>query len=73
MKIVHTITNVSGDRKIDVFQREDETYGFEPQRWLEDEEAWATDGRYSECRIASLEDAISEAIGRVDWVQKERH
>lgn len=73
MKNVHTITSASGDRQVEFYQHDDGTFGFEPEIWLEEEECWVPHGRYSQCRVSSLEDAISEAAGRVSWLRDRPH
>lgn len=73
MTVIHTITKASGDRRVEFFRRDDGTFGFEPEIWLDEEECWVPHGRYSQCRVGSLEDAVSEAEGRVSWLRDECH
>jgi hypothetical protein len=68
MGVVHTICNADKARRVDIFQREDGTFGFEELHYATDEQAWCPFGRYSESFTETLEAAICEASSRVQWV-----
>ena len=67
MKIVHAISSVDGRRKVDFFQHNDETYGFDSLT-LGEEGCWYPCGRYSQCHAATLDIAIREAKDRIKWL-----
>jgi hypothetical protein len=51
-----------------VFQRADNTFGFEELKFRKEEKAWLPVGKYSIAIVDSLEHAIKEAKGRVAWL-----
>jgi hypothetical protein len=57
-------------RKVQIFRREDGSFGFESLYFSDDplEQSWIPHGRYSVCFAASVEIAEREARGRVDWL-----
>ena len=55
-------------RKVEVFQRADNTFGFEEFTFGQEEQAWFPVGSYSIAVIVSLERAIKEAMERVAWL-----
>lgn len=69
--VVKEIVDESGRRKVELFRRDDGTYGFEDLRYYKDqyEDGWSPHGRYSQCFAATLEIAEREARGRVDWLR----
>jgi len=70
-KIVKVIKHPEGIRKVEIFERRDGTFGFDDMIWYEEEKSWGSMGGYSECRVASLEEAVSEARSRVSWLAKQ--
>jgi len=64
--IQKTFLNPDCSRKVEIFQRSDETFGFEEMRFRLEENAWFPVGKYSVAIIDSLENAIKEATERVD-------
>ena len=68
IKIAHTILSAQGDRRVQFFQRDDASFGFEAHFWLPEEQIWIHDEWYSYCRLSSLDEAISEALNRVLWI-----
>jgi len=68
MGVVHTIWNADKDQRVDIFQREDGTFGFEELRYATEGQAWRPFGRYCESFKETLEAAIFEASSRVQWV-----
>jgi len=55
-------------RKVEIFQREDKTFGFEELELGSEENCWYPVGEYSLAIIDSLDNAIREAEGRVSWL-----
>jgi hypothetical protein len=72
--IVKEMIATDGKRKVQVFRRDDGSYGFESLRLSEEplERSWIPHGRFSQCIAASAETAESEARGRVDWLRDEK-
>jgi hypothetical protein len=68
-KIVHSF-NMEGElRCVDVFQRNDGTYGFEEyRRDPEDGRGWFAIGYFGNDRFCSSSDALAEAQRRVLWL-----
>lgn len=58
-------------RKVQIYRREDGSFGFEARRFSEEprELCWIPYGRFSECFAADLQTAEFEARGRVDWLR----
>jgi hypothetical protein len=69
--IKKTLVNADGTRKVEVFQRDDNTFGFEELKFGQEEQAWFPVGKYSFAIIDSLESAIKEAKERVAWLSDE--
>jgi hypothetical protein len=72
--IVKELIATDGKRKVQVFRRDDGSYGFESLRLSEEplEMSWIPYGRFSECIAPSMEIAEREARGRVDWLPDEK-
>jgi hypothetical protein len=66
--IVEVIYNPERNARVEVFRRENGTFGFSELRFHNEEKTWAPYGRYSEAVVDSAESAIREAKGRVDWL-----
>ena len=60
-----------GKHKVEIFRRDNGTYGFVVLRWSEDpsESCWVPFGRYSECFAPDAESAVAEAKSRVEWLR----
>ena len=58
-------------RKVQIFEREDGTYGFRTLLWASDplEQCWTPCGRYSECFAPDESTAEREARSRVEWLR----
>ena len=69
--ISKTFLKADQTRKVEVFQRADDTFGFEELELGQEENAWFAAGKYSIAIIASLEGAIKEAKGRAGWLSLE--
>lgn len=54
-----------------MFQRADNTFGFEELKFGQEEQAWFLVGKYSIAIVDSLDHAINEAKGRVAWLSHE--
>jgi hypothetical protein len=61
-----------GKRKVQIFRREDGSFGFEALQFSEEplELCWIPYGRFSECYAADEQTAEYEARGRVDWLRE---
>ena len=70
-QIVWTILHPKGNRKVEIFRRENGTFGFEEWKlWDEPENSWAPYGRYSTAIIDTFDRALKEVEGRVSWVER---
>ena len=65
---IQTFISSDGTRRVNIFQREDMSFGFEELEFSREEDSWYPAGRYSVAIIDSLENAINEARGRVRWL-----
>lgn len=63
-----TFVKLDGTRRVDIFQREDKTFGFEEFEFGVEENSWYPAGIYSFAIIDSFENAIREAKSRVQWL-----
>ena len=63
------IEHPDGSRKVEVFRRDDGTFGFEPLKWDEGYKSWYPYGHYA-CHTETAEDAEREARGRLRWLDK---
>ena len=70
MTTIQTIQDEEGKRRVIIFQRADGTFGFEEERYSDDEleQCWIPYGRYFISICDTYETALSEARGRVDWL-----
>ena len=64
-----TFVKSDGMRKIEIFQRENKTFGFRELEFGLEENSWYPIGRYSLAIINSFENAVREAEGRVPWLR----
>ncbi len=73
--IIKEILALEGKRKVQIFRRDDGSFGFEALQFSEDplEKCWVIHGRFFECIAPSAEIAEREARGRVDWVADEHN
>jgi hypothetical protein len=67
-KVIKTIFSADRTRRVDVFERDDGTFGFEELEFGEQEQSWFPCGRYSEARTSSAEESLNEARGRIQWL-----
>jgi hypothetical protein len=70
-EIKQTFVRSDGARKVEIFQRDDGTFGFEELKFGQDESTWFPVGKYSVAIVDSLDDTVKEAKGRVPWLAAE--
>lgn len=68
VEIVKTIQSSDKSREVEIFRRDDGTFGFYAMKWSRVEQSWLEFGRFSECYVNSQEAAESEARGRIGWL-----
>jgi hypothetical protein len=66
-----TFRSTDGKSRVEIFQRDDQTFGFAEFRFSTEENAWLQVGRYSVAIIDTLGNAIREANERVQWLSVE--
>ncbi|MBD5779816.1 hypothetical protein IEN85_09955 [Pelagicoccus sp. NFK12] len=69
--VVRSIFGSDKTRKIEIFRRDDGSYGFEDMKFVE-EGFWAPIGKYSQCFAETEEIAEKEAKDRVAWMKNEK-
>ena len=68
-KVLASIESLDGSHCVDVFIREDATFGFEEFRGESDGTArWQSLGRHQSLTFASGEAALAEAKRRIGWL-----
>ena len=68
-KVLKSLENSAGDHCVDIFVRDDGTYGFEEyRRDSEDLSGWFSLHLYSHQVFATAEDALATAKARVAWM-----
>ena len=65
---VATFTSPDGQRKAEIFRRQNGTFGFRAFVWDAEDSGWCQAGRYSEMITATEEDARLEMQGRLPWL-----
>ena len=70
MRTERTLSSPDGMHRVEIVQRDNQTFGFVSSRWLDDERSWVPEGRYSECVVGTAEEAVVEARSRVAWLQR---
>lgn len=69
IRVVASFDNPTGDHCVDIFVREDGTFGFEEyRRDHEDLSGWFSLQRYSHQVFATEEDALAQARATVAWM-----
>ena len=72
--IVQKIYDPSGKRLVEIFQNPDGTFSFDEFFFDDEDKAFCfvrnRDQGYSVSRTATLEEALTEAKGRVAWLSK---
>lgn len=68
-RVVASINNDYGDHCVDIFARDDGTFGFEEfRRDAEDMRGWFPIGRHAHRVFATDEDALAAARATVAWM-----
>jgi hypothetical protein len=69
---VKELMSQDGTRKVQIFRRDDGSFGFESWRFSDEplEGCWIPDGRYAEHVAPTQEIAEREARSRVDWLRE---
>jgi hypothetical protein len=71
-RVVASISNPEGDHCVDIFVREDGTFGFEEfRRDPEDLKGWFPLHRYSHQVFGTQEEALARAKATVAWMAAE--
>lgn len=69
INVVNSVENDAGDHCVDIFVRDDGTFGFEEyRRDPEDVSGWFPLHRYSHQVFATAEDALAQAKSTVAWM-----
>lgn len=72
-KVLDSLQSAAGDLCVDVFVREDGTFGYEEcRRDAEDPGGWFPLQRYSHQVFASAEQALAHARSTVAWLKEPR-
>jgi hypothetical protein len=72
-RVVASFDSPAGDHCVDVFVREDGTFGFEEyRRDVEDLKGWFPLRRYSHQVFATCDDALAQAQATVAWMAADR-
>ena len=68
--VVETLYDPAQRRRVLIFKRSDETFGFEEQYYSDapTERSWIPVAAQFATRVGSAEDAAREARGRVSWL-----
>lgn len=67
--VVDSINNLAGDHCVDIFVRDDGSFGFEEfRRDHEDQRGWFSLQRYSTQKFPSLDVALAEARLSIPWL-----
>jgi len=65
--VVKTIMSEAADRKLDIFRRDNGTFGFEEFFFDLEEEVWCPVPGQSYAIVDTVERATAEGIARVSW------
>jgi len=70
--VVKKILSADKGRKVEVFRREDGSFGFDELHFssVPNEQSWISVGKYSQCVAPDLSTAEKEARGRVEWLSE---
>ncbi len=73
IKVLTSLENSAGDHSVDIFARDDGTFGFEEyRRDPEDVSGWFPLHRYSNQVFSTQEDALAQAKSSVAWLIMEK-
>ena len=68
-QVLESINNASGDHCVDIFEREDGSFGFEEfRRDHEDLRGWFSLRRYSTQAFATFDAALRQARSSIAWL-----
>ena len=68
-QVLDSINNVTGDHCVDIFVRDDGSFGFEEfRRDHEDQRGWFSLQRYSTQKFANLDAAVAQAELSISWL-----
>ncbi len=68
-RVVTSLTNETGDHCVDIFVRDDASFGFEEcRRDAEDGRGWFALNRFGHVRFPTQHEALAEARARVEWL-----
>jgi len=71
-RVVESINNDTADHCVDIFVREDGTFGFEEyRRDHEDQRGWFSLQRYHRQSFATRDDALRQARLSVAWMEEQ--
>ena len=69
-KVLRSINIPNGGRCVDIFQRPDETFGFEEfRRDVENTGGWFAIGGHGNRSFSTAEDAFEQALAAVPWLK----
>ena len=68
VRVVRKIRSHDHKNVVEIYKRDNGTFGFLPLRWDEATECFVPLGRYAESFSDSVERAVAEASARVDWL-----
>jgi hypothetical protein len=68
--VTASFNNLSGDHCVDIFVREDGTFGFEEYRRDYEDMQWCPLHRYSGQSFATEDDALARAKASVAWMAR---
>ena len=68
VRVVRSITSQDGKQLVEIYRRENGTFGFRALRWDEQEDCFISSGRYTESFSDSIDRAVAEASARVQWL-----
>ena len=66
--VVRRIQSQDQRQRVEIYRRENGTFGFGALRWDEEEACFIPFGRYAESYTDSLDRAFAEASSRVEWL-----
>ena len=67
-KVIASLENAHGDFCVDIFAREDGSFGFEEYRRDPEDGRWRSLNRYSGLVFGSENDAAAKARSQVSWL-----
>jgi hypothetical protein len=71
MRVVRTLYDRERKRKVEIHQAEDGTFGYTEWAFVEEHGYWALAPKRTNTKTDTLERAVSEACGRIAWLDGE--